>query len=226
MKHRYIGDILRIEDFPYYDVELIENEKLNKYMEYYLKNLQILYSKGINLSFLNIDEFITEESADLYKSATLDIKDKWLFRKNIEEFGKTLEKEGTYWIVSARIENEQLIIEEGRHRLYALKAINSNKRLLCIIEDDANYLDKPIELYSLMLDKTSNHWFKGDLYLSSLEKVEPNIYKVGTNYLPYIYHIIYFFGAFLGRLIYRYRDEIKPSPIVNDEKEFYKFVNS
>ena len=216
---------MRIEDFPYYDDEIIDVDILKRYMQLYFKNLKVLYSSGITMRFVNCNDLHCVGRAELYNSKS-EMVDKYLYKNDPKTFGNTIEKDGTYWVVSAKQNNNILENHEGSHRVEALKAIGSNKKLLCIVEEEEKFLNEPIEIYSLMLDKTAKLWLQGDLHLTKLEKIEPNIYIVGTNNLEYIYHIIYFFGAFLGRLIYRYRDQIKPSPIINSEEEFYKFVNS
>lgn len=225
-------------DRPYFDNLILPIETIERYMNYYLENIKTLYNAGVQFWFSdvqNIEMFYTEEMImTLFNSNEVTV-DNWLYKQDVEEFGRLIEREGTFFPVTVRLKDNIIQCIEGKHRVYSLKKINSNKKMLCfldhsLIEDNIvdSILNKPIELYTLINQNCSYKLLNGNLNFLSICKIENNVYKIGYRERDVIQALrsIRFFGAFLGRLIYRYRDIIKPSPIINSEEEFYKFVNS
>ena len=95
--------------FTFYDRELYDNiilskEEIERYIKYYLENIKILYKAGFQFKFLNSSEItpgINEENIMyMFNNHEKDGNDNWLYKNNIENFAKTLEKDGTYWLIT------------------------------------------------------------------------------------------------------------------------------
>ena len=131
------------------------------------------------------------------------------YKDELEAFGHILERDGTFWPLTADIET--LGVREGCHRFLALQAIESKKPMLVLLPELKYYDqsgDKEIDIYMKIGDQLLSMWPK--------PRIENNIYHV-TNLM----HAIIYFNYHAGYIShYLFEHPPTPHPAMNDQAYF------
>lgn len=101
------------------------------YNIYYKHNLKSYNNK---MKWLNIND-LNIENIDIKNWKGLKSLDPFLKKHNIKSLGEDILKNGMYWPFIVYLKNNKYYVAEGYHRYQALKSMNVNLKIQCIIED-------------------------------------------------------------------------------------------
>ena len=190
-------------------------DDLYRFYGYYFENLKVISRiQQFSLEFKEIDDIIVPK--EIAKGRFMVRED--FVDRSILAFGKELEANGTYWPF---ILFDQYL-QEGVHRVTALKQVKSCRKWLCWsfpVYLLSEKLLEPIPIYFLFPFFTFES-LKLLKIFSNVKMVEKNVYLVSIANYGDLYRLMVLFSKYFSTHAIRFRNEFKPSLIINSEKTF------
>lgn len=212
--------------FYFKELVLPLSEVQRMYDTYFFANIKAMVEVGIDMEFMLPDAIVS--GVPRKSPQNLSSKDFYLLN-GFDKLGEDIESKGMYWPFFVQDSGGVYTIREGTNRIYGLKNVGSTKKFLTVKVPVA--YGKTTELYSTLLsDNVEFYLIYPTVYVKDLlkqihpfniiEKVEADVYKVESTHLSMLLLITSFMGSFLSSLMYRYKNEIIPNVLVNNEVEF------
>lgn len=234
-----------------YSQEEVLNIYYNDYLNCNLKNV-LKSNNNIYIEFLPLDKLLLNENT-LVKDWDGCFQDPFLdeFNSNKIALGQSILEKGTYFpcMVFLDYDLEHYHIREGNHRIASLKLcqlrglVPDDYKICCIVLPRDLGLNMRDSIYNHNLtDKIKSRYILECFWTPRvindedyLKIVKENLIKQNhqllndyvveyevTSYVG-LYEAVHAFPLFLRDLFYHY-PEIKPATIINDEKEFQKWL--
>jgi hypothetical protein len=223
------------------------------YINFNLKNY--LKSNNFKYSFRTLKE-LHIRTQSLNKNWNYFHSDPFLIdmHENRVNLAKDIVEHGTYWpivIAPTSTDPDKFYVFEGGHRVTALKLLNLEEelpkdfKLFCLefpmdykelcVEQVYVQLKNPFRIRGLIETFYENKILVDQKKLQDVHRsIEKNNYKWVDDYtieliaenIDMLLTGTQVYPHFLRDLIYTMRDQIKPSPIINDENAFTEWINN
>lgn len=173
----------------------------------------IIITDYMEHGFKSVNDFIISEH-------TSPSGKDYFIEDGLKSLASNISDRGMYWPFFCRRYEKLLEVTEGAHRASALKKYFINKKYLTIIVGDLKIAPRYFDIKILYPSKNINTLLRKHNNFISFDKLEKDLYVAKSNNLYFLYEYTISIGLHVSRMIYPYRNEILPSKIINDEKEF------
>lgn len=213
-----------------YIPNFLDKEVLDSFYEGYIYNLKKLYK---NLKWVHLDDI-----ESMKYSEWSVIGDQFLKNLNHIELAKDIIKNGTYWPLITKKENNKIILTDGVHRLYALKEAqkngmwDKNKKVLIYVHPEQTQKEKiiykvpsPLTMKSYVLGLFM-FFYKGIIKNKEKKYIDENNFFLEVEESESIL-FLNIYSLLLRNAFFQYNqennDNFKGSLFVNDESFFKKW---
>lgn len=234
-----------------YSKEQVKKMYLEDYVEFNLKNILTHQDKFFKAKFISLDKLILREDV-MSRNWDTYFQDPYLAESSKDKtlLAQSIMENGTFYPIQVTLNHDQetYMVREGNHRIASLKLgqsydiVPSDYKILCIIIEPSIFshntsmlrgvLSEPlVGRYNIDPIWTTKTLVSTEYYDRVYKSIEQNGEKLINEYtveseaktLHDAYQFIYIYPLFLRDLLYMF-PEVKPSPILNDEKLFNEWI--